>query len=281
MQKFKARIGTTDSTETGFDATLAVGGGQLVITVGDQEIGAWPVGSVELDLTSRGYRMNVQGEALLVSPVDRFTFREAVDAERQTATAARPRWWRKADKAATKAEAPAPFSEEVEAATRTVAGPQAEDAAREKAAAKTSARSDPMKVPGRRLHLWKRNPPAPVEAVLEPQPVVEPDAPWEVPVQRDPVEARPNPIATWFEGIPLLWKIGVGGSALAIGIGLFFPRMIATILLIPGLLAVMTAGLGLVDPGYTSKLPASFDEQRLLTVGGILLAIGLLIVTFF
>lgn len=282
MRTFKAKIGTADQANPDFEALLEVGGGQLVITAGDQQIGAWPVTSLQLDLTNRGYRMHVDGEQLLVAPIDRFTFRDAVDAERQSVQPKGRRARRKAKVQPPSLGAPpVPTKRELKQAAKLERLRQEADTARakEEAKADAKARAKEERKSGVRFRLPGRAVLSSISAALEPKP--EPDAPWEIPVEKEPVEIRRNPLAARLAAIPPLWKIGAGASVVILAIGVFFPRLIATLLLVPGLLAVMTAGLGLVDPGYTRKLPPSLNEQRLLTGGGILLALGLLIVTFF
>jgi len=272
VRTFKAKIGTADETEADLEAILTVGEGQLLITAGDQEIGAWPVGSVNLDLTNRGYRMNIGGEALLVAPVDRFTFREAVDEERESVEAKSGKG-RRHSKRAKAGDTTKPTKQDRRAVAKSKNPDESRGHApkpqREKRAKRNWTSLSRSKE--RRLSL----------SAVEPLPAVENDAPWEIPVTKDHVEPDPNQLVSLFLRIPLPWKIGVTGAILAFGAGVVFPRLVATIMLLPGLLAILTAGLGLIDPGYTRKLPASIDEQRLLTVGGILLAVGLMIVTFF
>jgi len=296
VQTFKAKIGTGEQAIPDSEALLEVGGGQLVIMVGDQRIGAWPVASLDLDLTNRGYRMNIEGEQLLVSPVDRFTFREAVDAEKASSTTQTRRRRRrsKAKAASTPKSPPVPSRRELKKAAKLerlrqeAAEEKAKLEAREEAKAEVRAQRKDGNASKRRFNvpsLRRSETPGsgPVEALLEPQPEApaKREAPWEVPVAKEVVEVQKNRLITRVEDLPLPWKIGAGGALVALVIGIFLPRLVATLMLIPGLLAVMTAGLGLVDPGYTRKLPATLDEPKLLTIGGILLAVGLLVVTFF
>jgi hypothetical protein len=135
--------------------------------------------------------------------------------------------------------------------------------------------------PKRKLRIGRKAEPSPVTAVLEPESIPEPEAPWEIPVTPEPVDRVKTGLAGRLEELPTTWKLAAGGAVAALVIAIFFPRLIATLMLIPGLIAVMVAGLGLVDPAYTRKLPSNLDEQRLLTGGGILLGIGLIIITFF
>jgi hypothetical protein len=289
VQKFKAKIGTGDGVSPDFEALLEVGGGQLVITAGDQRIGAWPVTSLELDLTNRGYRMSVEGEQLLVSPIDRFTFRDAFDAERASA-GTHGRRGRRRTKAVERpaiGSLPVPTKRELKKAAKLerlrqeAAVEKAKGEAREEARADAKAkRKDPSQAL-RRFGFRGKAPLPSVEAILEPKPEPQPEAPWEVPVEKERVEVTKNALAARFHDAPGTWKAAGGVGVAVLVVAIFFPRLIATLLLIPGLLAVMTAGLGLVDPGYTRKLPPSLTEQRLLAVGGILLGLGLLIVTFF
>ncbi len=272
MRTFKAKIGMRHDSEADLEALLTVGEGQLLITAGDQEIGAWPVGSVNLDLTNRGYRMNIDGEALLVAPVDRFTFREAVDAERENVAASDRKRGRRAKQKPAEGEA-GPTRRQVRAAK----GAKKADGAKE--AGPKPQKADKPRRSWTSLSRTKEHPLS--KSALERREPVENDAPREVAVTTDRVEPKPNVMLALFLKIPLPWKIAVTGVTLALGVGVVFPRLVATMLLIPGLLAILTAGLGLVDPGYTRKLPAALDEQRLLTIGGILLAVGLMIVTFF
>ena len=140
MRTFRAKIGTSDETEAELEAVLTVGEGQLLITAGDQEIGAWPVGAVNLDLTNRGYRMNIGGEALLVAPVDRFTFREAVDEERESVEAKKGKGRRRSKKPNVTDETK-PTKRVLRAATKAKKADESEKAAAEPQRAKRNWRS--------------------------------------------------------------------------------------------------------------------------------------------
>lgn len=292
VQTFRAKIGLADAADADIDATLTVGEGRLVITAADQQIGAWPVSSIELDLTNRGYRMNVDGEHLLVSPVDRFTFRDAVEAERAAAHSTPRRRWggkAKAKKPVAAAPTPAPVEARPGPSKRDIKRAVQEEKRRQAAAAHQVETPEPPAptapaeptAPKRKLRIGRKPEPSPVTAVLEPETIPEPDAPWEIPVTPEPAERQKTGLAGRIEELPTTWKLGAGAAIAALVIAVFFPRIIATLMLIPGLVAVMVAGLGLVDPAYTRKLPSNLDEQRLLTGGGVLLAIGLIIITFF
>lgn len=60
-------------------ATLLVENGRLNIKAGDQSIGDWSLGEIELDSIDTGYRMSADGEQLLIEVKDRTGFQEAVE----------------------------------------------------------------------------------------------------------------------------------------------------------------------------------------------------------
>ena len=80
----------------------------------------------------------------------------------------------------------------------------------------------------------------------------------------------------WME-IPAVRRRIVLGVAVGVLLWLLVPRVVATALMLSGLVGCLAGGAGLADPTYTRRLPASISEVHLLIWGGIALVVGFLV----
>ena len=80
----------------------------------------------------------------------------------------------------------------------------------------------------------------------------------------------------WLD-VPLAYRRAVLGVAIVVLLWLLIPAVVATVLVLAGLVSCLVGGAGLADPSYTRRLPSNLSEARLLIGGAIMLVVGVLI----
>ncbi len=280
------------------EATFEVAAGRVTISSGGQEIGRWPAKKIDLTHRRDGILLTVDGESLVVRPIDRYGFSDAVEAA--TDEAPKRRFLRRRQKPVKKPTvnatvAPPAYPDRVPAqpaaksrrsaplppveppqpsawpfdghenrtsdGTRPAVGPETSPLAD----AIESAKANPL--PGRFV---EASTPVPIDLTKEifGEAFTEPSA-------RGPGVA--SRLAERWRSIPA----GARRAGVAVAVGalltLLIPEVVATVLVLTGLAACLAGGAGMADPSYTRKLPAALSDSRLLIGGGVMLVVGFLI----
>ena len=61
--------------------------------------------------------------------------------------------------------------------------------------------------------------------------------------------------------------LAIVSVVIAVVLAVFAPNVLQLVLMVPGVVAVILASLGILDPSFTRFLPAKFSELRLLIIG--------------
>jgi hypothetical protein len=77
--------------------------------------------------------------------------------------------------------------------------------------------------------------------------------------------------------LPLSYRRAALGLAVLVLLWLLIPAVVATVMVLTGLVSCLVGGAGLADPSYTRRLPSQLSETRLLIAGAIMLVVGILI----
>lgn len=280
------------------EATFEVAAGRVTISSAGQEIGRWPAKKIDLMHRRDGILLTVDGESLVVRPIDRYGFSDAVEAEVDEAP--KRRFLRRRQKTARKppvtvpVEAPAtpdrvpaqpaaksrrnaplppveppqpsawPFDGREDRSSDGL-GPAAASETIPLADAIESAKANPL--PGRFV---EASTPVPIDLTKE--------------IFGEPT-AEPSPKGPGLASrlAEQWWSVPAGarraGVVLAVGavLTLLIPEVVATVLVLTGLAACLAGGAGMADPSYTRKLPPALSDSRLLIGGGVMLVVGFLI----
>ena len=113
----------------------------------------------------------------------------------------------------------------------------------------------------------------------------EPQAPLDVTKEifGDPAEELPKKrgiggrLADRWLDVSLARRRATLGIAILVLLALIAPALVASLLVLAGLVACLVGGAGMADPSYTRKLPPELSEVRLLVSGGIMLVAGFLV----
>ena len=73
MGTFTASL-KTPGDQTGLPATIRLEAGRLSIAIGEEPIGDWALGEIQLEQTPTGYRLSAEGEHILIAFPDTSTF---------------------------------------------------------------------------------------------------------------------------------------------------------------------------------------------------------------
>lgn len=278
MQSFPGKIGFPSDTSGDITATMTITGDVLEISTTDASIGAWPIDGLKLELGHRGYIVELDGEQIILSPHDRFGFNAAMEEAQQAVTVQNTR------KGARRAKKEAKRAAKEDARAAKATAKQAEKAvedpevefepvpvvqeapAAESVEAVTKAK--PGKAPKpKRVSRLRTSKAADVD---EPKPVPhvpgledpDKDALWAThrTEKRTDLRSRLNSATGARKAIYI-------GAAVMVALAIFAPAIATILLLLPGIAAVVLAGLSLLDPAYTRFMPGSFTELRLMLTG--------------
>ena len=274
MRSFPGKIRFPEENAEDVAAVITVTDDRLELSTDDTPIGTWPIGELDLALGTRGYHVTLDGEELVLAPHDRFGFNDAVESAQQAALKT-PRQRRKEAKAKAKAMAkkrstapasPAPVEAPDPVHNSTPAHEDQEQRAVDSKPAKAPRQKKVRKPKQPRVRRRRK---APVDP-NGPKPV--PHVPGLEDPDRDALWAthRTQEAVSWRERLNTKAggrKVAIGGAVAFAVLVFFAPAVIALMLLIPGAVAVILAGLSMLDPSFTRFVPPAMTEVRLMVVG--------------
>ena len=299
VQTFPGKIGFPGDSATDIAAVITVGDASLEITTGETSIGEWPISDITLELGVRGYVVTLDGEELVLAPHDRFGFSQAVEeAQEHTSLKVGRRAARKMAKKTAKANKALATSSKVDDRAQPIQEtPPTHETPPTKGTPPTQETPPTQKRPTQKTPIQEKEPaapstpddkattkkpkarrttkvkfPRPRRAQADQGPPKAPhvpglddpdkDALWATNRTQEPASIRER--LNGENGARNLAYVGAGGLLIA---AYFAPAVVSFLLLIPGVAAVVAAGLALLDPSFTRLLPGWLSEIRLMLIG--------------
>ncbi len=245
MPVFKGSIRVAGSNEAGLEASLAVDEGRLVVRSQKHEIGNWALEDLLVEQRGDAFHIQVEGEELVVAVGDAAGFSEGLGMNDRQLNRARAKRIK------------------------------AEEKARRK---KRSAPEETVAIPPPVV----ATPAPPPQA--EPPPVTPPPetrAPGPPPVPKEFLAATPpppKPPSLW-RLLPLRWKLAGFGVVGLIVFGVFYPGILALLLMLTGMVTLFLAIAAKGDSQSAVRMPAFFTTTPAIVAGVVMVVLGLILIT--
>lgn len=304
LAAFTGMVRLIDDTAS-LPASVEFVDGCLAVATGGTELGRWSFSELSVEERPGGFLVTVEGEQLLVSPLDRRGFSAALDAalSRHAAAAERERRRRSRLRRRRRAE--------------TAEGAPAEPPALEHLPEPDEQREPEESAVGTRVGRWWRRrdlPPVPGDAengVPTAQPPVSVERPPAVRVEAAPTETQggrdrrrwmrvkgrgregtagrpesePAPargsaggrLAGLLDRVSLRQRLAIGAAVAVVLLAIFVPNVLALALLAIGGAGLLVGTLAFLDPYTAVRIPAPWTAQRLMALGGAIVVVGIVV----
>ena len=290
MKSFPGKIGFVNGEDDDVAAVITLDGIQLQIQTGDTSIGEWPIKDMNLEFGRRGYHVILDGEEVVLDPLDRYGFSTAFEVAQEAANEKKTRRARRLEKrnrddtvesTEPTQDVPSAVIAGNESSTIEETGSERPTRSDQRAAARIAKEEDKAARAEAKQVAKAARAGAKQVAKAEKRRAAQADDTDPRPVPRIPGLEDPDKDALWEthhndedtsfrsklnsrSGTRVLWTVGV---ALVVVLAYLAPTVASLMLVIPGAAAVILAALGLLDPVFTRLLPPSLNEIRLMIIG--------------
>lgn len=247
MPEFQGKLRLMGDPLDAVKADVEVVEGSLALIVSDHEVGEWPLQEVAIEEASDGFHVRVAGEEFVFTTPENVAFARAVAVETDRTKSAKRR-----GRKATRAHKP-----EAEATPAPVKADKQAKAARRPKQGNVGGRAQ------------------------SPPPIGEQQRSANQPVG---TKARPP---RWAQRVmeeidfsnPLTKVVGVVLVAF-LAMAVFAKGLLATLLLVAGMIGLVIAAGAMVDPILAARFPNEWPPMRVIRTGLVAVAVGLLLIAF-
>lgn len=267
MPVFKGSIRVAGSNEPGLEASLAVDDGRLLVRSQKHEIGNWALEDLLVEQRGDAFHIQVEGEELVVAVGDAAGFSDGLGMNDRRLNKVRAKKLKAEEKARRKKRS------------------DAEEAAVTLPPVVATPAPPPQPEPPPFTPPPFTPPPVaqPEPPPITPPPVAPPPevrTPGPPPVPKEFLAATPpppKPPSLW-SLLPLRWKLTGFGVVGLIVFGVFYPGILALLLMVTGMVTLFLAIAAKGDSQSAVRMPAFFTTTPAIVAGVVMVVLGLILI---